>query len=89
MVVSGGTAYVASYHGPRGRWYRELLGQGSGALHVGGRRVPVRAVPSPAAADAVVGAFQAKYAGDPALPAMAEPDVLATILRLEPLEAAP
>ena len=86
VVVADGAAYVASYRGRHGRWYGELLREPRGALLVAGQRVGIRAVPAPEAADTVAAAFRTKYAGDPSMPAMLGPDVLATILRLEPAE---
>src|SRR5687767_2300463 len=45
VVVDGGQVYVRSVLGEQGKWYRRLRANPSGALHVGGRAVPVRAVP--------------------------------------------
>ena len=45
IVVDGDNAYVRSVRGPSGRWYRELSANPKGALHVGGRRIPIEAEP--------------------------------------------
>ncbi|MGH2467272.1 MAG: DUF2255 family protein, partial [Candidatus Limnocylindrales bacterium] len=85
IVVADGRPYVASVRGPRGRWYRELLAHPRGALDVAGRRVEILARPAPESAGHVAVAFRAKYAGDPSMTAMLATEVLATILRLEPV----
>jgi hypothetical protein len=86
VVVVEGTAYVASYRGTRGRWWRELLRAGDGALIVGRRRIPIRPhrVRSAETKQAVSAAFARKYATSRAsLAAMRASDVLDTTLRLE------
>ncbi|MGH2499208.1 MAG: DUF2255 family protein [Candidatus Limnocylindria bacterium] len=89
VVVAGGKPYVASYRGPRGRWYRELLAapRRSGALIVGRRRIACRAVRVRAARTrrAVSVAYARKYPRSASLAAMRRADVLATTLRLEPV----
>jgi hypothetical protein len=83
VVVDGDQVYAASYAATRGRWYRDLLADPSGALHLAGRRVPIRASGAPEAAPRYAEALRAKYAGDASLPAMLTEEVLATTLRLE------
>ena len=46
VVDEGGRAFVRSWLGERGRWYRELIANPDGAVHVGGRRILVRARPA-------------------------------------------
>lgn len=86
VVVVDGVAYVRSYRGPTARWYREVVADPAGAIVADGRRIEVRAVP--ATDDASVAAcsrgLEAKYAGDPATPAMVSAPNLPTTLRLEP-----
>src|ERR671932_219618 len=45
IVVADGQVYVRSVRGPGGKWYRRLRRDPEGALHVGGTRTPVRAMP--------------------------------------------
>ncbi|HEX2729498.1 MAG TPA: DUF2255 family protein [Rubrobacteraceae bacterium] len=88
VVVVDGGVFVRSVRGPKGRWFREIRANSEGALHVGGRRIPVRAVSATdePTVSAVSEAFRSKYEerwpGPTA--AMARPDVLPTTLRLEP-----
>lgn len=86
IVIDGGVPYVRSYRGPNGRWYREIVANPTGAIHVDGRALAVTAVPATDAgsvARASAG-FERKYATDPATPAMLRPETLDTTLRLEP-----
>ncbi len=87
IVVVGDVPYVRSVRGAEGRWYRELLRTGEGAIHVGSRRIPVRAtrVSDAAANDRVSEAIQQKYVRPVAsVKAMVRDEVLATTARLEP-----
>ncbi len=82
-----GRAFVRSVRGPRGRWYRELVAHPSGAVIVGGHRLPVRAV---AADEAGIKAcsrlLRQKYATSRAsLASMLQDDILDTTLELEPV----
>lgn len=45
IVVVGSHPYVRSVNGKQGHWYQELIAKSAGAIHVSGRRIPVRAVP--------------------------------------------
>lgn len=88
VVVVEGEVYVRSVRGAKGRWYRELSSNPEGALHVGERRIPVRAAPATdeTTVEAVSGAYRSKY--EETLPgptaAMVRPDVLPTTLKLSP-----
>ena len=88
VVVVEGEVYVRSVRGAKGRWYRELSSNPQGALHVGERRIPVRAAPATdeTTVEAVSGAYRSKY--EETLPgptaAMVRPDVLPTTLKLSP-----
>lgn len=87
IVVMGEAPYVRSVRGAKGRWYRELLRAGEGAIHVGARRIPVRAkrVTDAAENDRVSEAIQQKYVRPVAsVKAMIRDEVLATTARLEP-----
>ncbi len=87
IVVVDGVPYVRSVRGPRGRWYRELLAQGDGAVFAGGKSVPVRAThdSTPAAIEAVSAALRRKYRGSgQSLGSMLRAEVLDTTVRLEP-----
>ena len=88
-VVVDEEVFVRSVRGQKGRPYRELSANPSGALLVGDRLIPVRATP---AADgqttaAVSDAYKDKYERDWPEPtaAMVRPDVLPTTLRLSPV----
>lgn len=86
IVVVDGAPYVRSVRGKKGRWYRELVAHGEGALHIGSRRVPV--VPHPIRAttiiDEVSAAFWRKYTKSASLFSMLRLATLDTTLRLEP-----
>lgn len=88
VVVVDGEVFVRSVRGPKGRWFREIRGYPEGALHVGDRRIPVRAAPvtGEPTVNAVSEAYRSKYEerwpGPTA--AMVRPDALPTTLRLEP-----
>jgi hypothetical protein len=43
VVDEADRVFVRSEYGERGRWFRELLANPSGAVQVGSRRIPVRA----------------------------------------------
>jgi len=86
IVVVDGVPYVRSVRGPKGRWFRELAAR-PGAIHVGQRRIPVRAglVRDDLMNQRISHAFQAKYDRPSAsVAAMVRPEVLATTARLEP-----
>ena len=88
IVVVDGVPYVRSVRGPEGRWYRELLARGDGALVADAKRVPVRATldRSPKTIEAVSGALRKKYPrSGQSLASMLRDDVLDTTVRLEPL----
>jgi hypothetical protein len=86
VVVVDGDAYVRSYRGARGAWYRRALADGSAVLGVGGRTLEV--VVEPTADDElnrrVSEAFRAKYgARSPgSTEAMVSPEITRTTMRL-------
>ena len=77
---------IRSYRGAGARWYREAIGDASGALVIGDEVVPVAI--EHARDDERIRACSAelerKYAGDPATPAMVRDEVLDTTLELHP-----
>jgi hypothetical protein len=86
IVVDGDSAYVRSVRGPAGRWYRELLANPAGAVHVDGRRLAATAVRAsdPDSVERASAALRRKYARDGSLKSMLRPETLDTTLRLEP-----
>jgi hypothetical protein len=86
IVVVDGAPYVRSVRGKTGRWYRELIGRGEGALHIGSRRVGVTAqhVRATTLIDEVSAGFWRKYTKSGSLFSMLRLAVLDTTLRLEP-----
>jgi hypothetical protein len=79
-------AFVRSFRGAKGRWYRDLAAGGPATLELGDRRLAVQAVP---ANDAAVIArasreYLRKYGSSSYAQAMVKPDILSTTLRLEP-----
>jgi hypothetical protein len=86
-VVDGGQVYVRSVRAADGTWYRRILANPAGVLHVGGAPATVRAVPvdDPAEVERVSEALRRKYARQAgSLARMLQPETLPTTLRLEP-----
>ena len=88
VVVVEGEVFVRSVRGQRGRWYREILSNPEGALHVADYRIPVQAAPATegATVDAVSAAFRSKYqqSSPASTEAMVRPETLPTTLKLSP-----
>ncbi len=86
VVDEDGRAFVRSYRGRGGRWYRELVANPDGAVHVGGRRIAVRAGHADAAAVVACSRLlRAKHRSSRAsLLAMVRDEVLDTTLELVP-----
>jgi hypothetical protein len=86
VVVDEGEVFVRSVRGPKARWYRELMREGSGVLRVGEEHIAVRAIKAPEESfvTRTTQALHRKYQGDPAVWAMVREDVLETTVRLEP-----
>jgi hypothetical protein len=86
VVVEGGQVFVRSVRGPSGRWYRDLLSDPAGVVHVDREALPVLAVQAadPASVERCSSALRSKYATDPALHSMLRPETLSTTMRLEP-----
>ena len=87
VVDDAARVLVRSVRGGRGRWYRELLANPSGAVHAGADRIPVRAE-SAADAERVAAcstALAAKYRGSRgSLASMLRDEVLEATLELLP-----
>jgi len=90
VVVVDGAAYVRSYLGERGLWYRWARAEGRAELGVEGEDVPVALVPvsDDALQARISDAYHAKYGRHSPGPteAMVTPPVVATTLRLEPAD---
>jgi hypothetical protein len=88
VVTVDGEVYVRSVRGEKGRWYREVSANPDAALHVGDRRIPVRAVPvtEEPTVGAVSDAYRDKYGrtSPGSTRAMLRPETLPTTLKLEP-----
>ena len=88
VVTVDGDVFVRSVRGERGRWYREVSANRDAALHVGDRRIPVRAVPvtDEPTVEAVSEAYRSKYGrtSPGSTRAMLLPETLPTTLKLEP-----
>jgi hypothetical protein len=90
VVVTDGDAYVRSYLGPRGAWYRRALADGRLTLVAGDREITVGVEP---VADEEVNrrvsqAFRDKYGArwpGPTEPMVNDPAVTSTTLRLTPV----
>jgi hypothetical protein len=86
ILVIDGEAYVASYRGKSGRWWRELVTDREATLVAGRTRIDVRPhrVRSARIRGAMSAAFARKYRGSrSSVLAMQRPEVLETALRLE------
>lgn len=86
VVVDDGDTFLRSVRGANGRWYREALANPAVAIHVDGRRLTATVIPAtdPDSIERTSDALRKKYAADPALHTMLEPDVLGANVRLEP-----
>jgi hypothetical protein len=87
IVVAGGVPYVRSVRAEKGRWFRELMRHGEGAVLIGRQRVPVRAslVKDAGENSRVSDAIQEKYDRPRAsVLAMIRTEVIPTTARLEP-----
>ncbi len=85
VVVDGDDVFVRSHRGPDSRWYREALENPDVALHVGGSRVPAKAVlaTDPDSIERTSAGILRKYSDDSAAQSMVRPEVLPLTLRLE------
>jgi hypothetical protein len=81
-----GTIYIRSVDGPDARWYGEATSGRPVAIHVDGRRLPVRVEPASDAAsvEACSEGLRAKYRRSYSLESMLVDHVLPTTLRVMP-----
>jgi hypothetical protein len=81
-----GTIYIRSVDGPDARWYREATTGRPVAVHVEGRRLPVRLEPAAdeASIEACSAGLQAKYRRSYSLDSMLMEHTLPTTLRVVP-----
>jgi hypothetical protein len=86
VVDESGRAFVRSWLGQRGRWYRELLANPVGAVTVGNRRIPVRATPADEAGiETCSTLLREKHKTSPgSLASMLRDEILDTTLELRP-----
>jgi hypothetical protein len=86
VADESGRVFVRSVRGHRGRWYRELVANPSGALFVGGHRIPVRAASADEAGiEACSRLLREKHATSRAsLASMLLDEILDMTLELEP-----
>lgn len=77
---------VRSYHGARARWFREAVSGRPSAILLDEASVPVSVerATDPERVEACNRWLAAKYAGDPATPAMLREEILDTTLELHP-----
>jgi hypothetical protein len=89
VVDEAGRAFVRSWLGERGRWYRDLLAHPDGAVHVGERRIRVRAMPADEEAiETCSRLLSVKHrASRGSLASMLRDEVLGTTLELKPAPA--
>ena len=86
IAVADDEAFVRSFRGAKGRWYRDLAAGGPASLEFGGRRLAVQAVPAndEAAIARASREYLRKYGSSSYAQAMVKPELLSTTLRLEP-----
>lgn len=86
VVVEGEDAFIRSVNGSGARWYREALADPAVTIHVAGRGLRARAMPAidPSSLQRTSDRLASKYADDPDLPSMLEPEIFDTTLRLIP-----
>jgi Uncharacterized protein conserved in bacteria (DUF2255) len=86
VVDETGRAFVRSWLGARGRWYRELVANPAGTLIAGNRRISLRAAQADAdGIEACSRLLSGKYKTSRAsLASMLRDEVLDTTLELEP-----
>ena len=87
VVLVGDDVFVRSVRGKAGRWYQEIKANPMAAVHVAGKRLPVRANPANdlATIARVSDAYRQKYGNSSEMPSMIRDEVLPTTLRLEPM----
>ena len=86
IVVADDEAFVRSWLGGRGRWYRDLAAGGPATLELAWRRIEVQAFPASdnASVARASAEFLRKYQPSSHAQEMVRSDILSTTLRLEP-----
>lgn len=86
VLVVGKDAYIRSYRGKKGIWYRQLRASPDAAIYLGKTRIPIHAiyVRSPRIIKQVSAEYLRKYHGSQPARAMVKPFTLATTLRIVP-----
>jgi hypothetical protein len=88
VVVEGGEVFVRSVMGENGHWYRRAVADTEVSLIVRGEQHKFRAVPAndDDSVERASNGLRAKYSPGRSLDAMIRDEVLATTLRLDPIE---
>jgi len=88
IVVVGREVFVRSYRADGGQWYQHVTSSESFPLELRGELVSVRTEPEHDAQrlEEISEAYLAKYAGEPEVADMVSSPVVATTLRLVPIE---
>ena len=86
VVVMGDNVFVRSVRGNAGRWFQEIKANPMAFLHLGGKRMAVRAIPANDVATIaqVSDEYRRKYRNSSEMPSMVRNEILPTTLRLEP-----
>jgi hypothetical protein len=86
VVVDGADVFVRSAYGPESRWYREATSNPEVTLWVDERpfKAHVTRVTDPDEIARMSSGLERKYAGDPAVRQMNQPELLPLTLRLDP-----
>jgi hypothetical protein len=86
VVVDAGDVVVRSAYGPESRWYREATSNPEVTLWVDKRPFKAHAtrVTDPDEIARMSAGLERKYAGDPAVRQMNQPELLPLTLRLDP-----
>lgn len=88
VVVEGGEVFVRSVLGEKGHWYRRAVADPEVSLIVNGEQHRFLAVPAhdEVSVERASNGFVAKYQPGRSLDAMVRDEVLATTLRLDPID---
>ena len=89
-VTVKGELYVRAYHGIKSRWYQAALKHPSGRIHAAGmiKEVVFEPVAAGPIHELIDKAYQAKYKGNPFVPAMTSDKVHAATIRIIPSPSA-
>jgi Uncharacterized protein conserved in bacteria len=86
VVVDGDDTFIRSVNGSGARWYREAVADPAVTIHVAERGLPARAIPAtdPSSIQRTSDVLASKYADNPDLASMLEPEIFDTTLKLVP-----